>query len=363
MKEFIVKENEQQRLIKLLGKILSNANNGFLYKMLRKKNIVLNDKKATGNESLKTGDSIKIYFSDETFEKLSGNRKTDEALISINNKTKKDNAFVLDNNIIYENKDVILINKPAGILSQKADKSDTSVVEYLTEYMLSKEQITRNELVTFKPAICNRLDRNTSGIILAGKSLLGLRLLNDIVAKRQIDKYYLTVVKGELTRKIESDAFLYKDEKNNKVRVFNSLAEAKKVVDNEKKLQNIKTIINPLDRTLEFTLLEIKLITGKTHQIRATMEHLGFPVYGDEKYGKASKVNESGKGSYTDKFGKNHSSYQMLHAYKVVFLKEMKELGMNKSTYIAKPSKEFTDTLIKLGFKEERLWDIIKEEA
>lgn len=365
MKEFIVKDNEQQRLIKLLGKILSNADNGFIYKMLRKKNIVLNDKKASGNENLKTGDSIKIYFSDETFEKLSGKGTAVEEKSLI--KGAKDNDFVLKDSIIFENDHVIFVNKPVGVLSQKAVKEDVSMVEYLTEYLLSEGKISRDDLITFKPAICNRLDRNTSGIILGGKSLLGLRTLNDIISKRVIDKFYLTVVNGVLNREIKSEAFLYKNENTNKVTVFNSVKEAKSVLNEREvsRLQAIKTGIRPLMSTNEHTLLEIELITGKTHQIRATMAHLGFPVYGDEKYkDKGSGKNGTTKtnNSYVDSKGGVHKSYQMLHAYKIVFKESCKTIGLDCKVYKAYPPKAFAETLKKLGFKEELLWDIIKEE-
>lgn len=365
MKEFIVKDNEQQRLIKLLGKILSNADNGFIYKMLRKKNIVLNDKKASGNENLKTGDVIKIYFSDETFEKLSGrNSCVNDVNIT---KGAKDNGFVFKDSIIFENEHVIFVNKPVGILSQKAVKEDVSIVEYLTQYLLNEGKISKDELMTFKPAICNRLDRNTSGIILCGKSLLGLRILNDTISKREIDKFYLTVVNGVVKKSIKSEAFLYKNEKTNKVTVFNSVNEARSILNEREvsKLQTIKTGIRPLISTNKHTLLEIELITGKTHQIRATMAHLGFPVYGDEKYrgdNSGKKVTAKTNNSYVDSMGNVHRSYQFLHAYKIVFKGRCESIGLNNEVYRAHPPKVFIDIIKKLEFKEELLWDIIKEE-
>lgn len=358
MKEFIVKENEQQRLIKLLGKILINADNGFIYKMLRKKNIVLNDKKASGNENLKTGDSIKIYFSDETFEKLSGGDKIADTFSG--DKAIANSGFSLKDNIVYENEDVIFINKPVGILSQKAKKDDVSIIEYLIQYMLDEGKLTKPELNTFKPAVCNRLDRNTSGIILAGKSLKGLRELSDIIASRKLDKYYLTVVNGRVIKNIKSEAFLYKDEKNNKVMVFGDVNKAKEVIKEKKeveKLSKIKTNIRPLLTEQNYTLIEVELITGKSHQIRATMEYLGYPVYGDEKYGVAAHNKGN---SYVDQKGKKHKSYQMLHAYKVRFKEE--SLNLSKKEYKVMPPREFMDVLTGLGFKEEKIWDIIKEE-
>ena len=150
MKEFIVNENEAgQRLDKLLGKYLNLAPKSFIYKMLRKKNITLNGKKALGSEVTVLGDDIKFFLSDETFDKFSKNEFT----VS---------DFELD--IIYEDKNVILINKPAGILSQKANPEDVSINEHVISYMLKSGQITMEDLNSFRPSVCNRLDRNTPQI-------------------------------------------------------------------------------------------------------------------------------------------------------------------------------------------------------
>ncbi|MGN1377596.1 MAG: pseudouridine synthase, partial [Dorea sp.] len=156
MKEIIIKENEAgQRLDKFLKKYLSEAPASFIYKMLRKKNIVLNTKKASGNEHLTQGDSVKLFLSDETIEKFSV-RET----LTCHTKSEK-----LD--IIYEDEHVLLINKKAGVLSQKSRKEDVSLVEYVTDYLVQSGKITKDDLRTFHPAVCNRLDRNTSGLIVA----------------------------------------------------------------------------------------------------------------------------------------------------------------------------------------------------
>ena len=150
MQEIIVSANEAgQRFDKLLAKYLNEAPKSFLYKMLRKKNIVLNGKKATGNEKLEVGDSIKLFLADETIEKFSK--------VQIQHTKKK-----LD--VIYEDDHILLINKPAGMLSQKAEAKDESLVEHVISYMLDSGQLTEADLRSFKPSICNRLDRNTSGL-------------------------------------------------------------------------------------------------------------------------------------------------------------------------------------------------------
>ena len=160
MKELIIHDNEAgQRLDKLLRKYLSEAPGSFIYKMLRKKNIVLNGKKATGNEHLKKGDSVKLFLADDTIAKFQAAGKTVEE--SIKNTVKLD--------VIYEDQNVIFINKPSGMLSQKAKETDVSVVENVTAYLLESGQLTRENLKTFRPSICNRLDRNTSGLVADGR--------------------------------------------------------------------------------------------------------------------------------------------------------------------------------------------------
>ena len=176
MKELIIHDNEAgQRLDKLLRKYLSEAPGSFIYKMLRKKNIVLNGKKATGNEHLKKGDSVKLFLADDTIAKFQAAGKTVEE--SIKNTVKLD--------VIYEDQNVIFINKPSGMLSQKAKETDVSVVENVTAYLLESGQLTRENLKTFRPSICNRLDRNTSGLIVAGKSLAGLQQMGELFKKRE----------------------------------------------------------------------------------------------------------------------------------------------------------------------------------
>ena len=153
MKELIIHDNEAgQRLDKLLRKYLSEAPGSFIYKMLRKKNIVLNGKKATGNEHLKKGDSVKLFLADDTIAKFQAAGKTVEE--SIKNTVKLD--------VIYEDQNVIFINKPSGMLSQKAKETDVSVVENVTAYLLESGQLTRENLKTFRPSICNRLEYQRS---------------------------------------------------------------------------------------------------------------------------------------------------------------------------------------------------------
>ena len=263
MRSIIVSEKEAgQRLDKFLGKYLSKAPKSFVYKMLRKKNIKLNGKKAEGSEKLAVEDEIKLFLSDETIENFS----------------EKVEVVKVDHNldILYEDENVLIINKPAGVLSQKAQKDDISLIEHITAYLLESGQITKEQLKSFHPGVCNRLDRNTSGIIIAGKTLLGLQTMSDLLKTRNIDKYYQCIVKGKITKKQCIEGYLEKNRSHNKVTITK---EAKEGAD------FIKTEYEPLVATEDFTLLKVKLLTGKSHQIRAHLHSIGHSVIGDGKYG------------------------------------------------------------------------------
>ncbi len=301
MKEIIIGANEsEKRLDSFLKGYLPNAGTSFLYKMLRKKNITLNDKKADGKEKLQSGDSIKIFFSDETFDKFRGKEK----ITPVKTDFKALKQFgKLD--IIFESKDVLFVDKPAGVLSQKAKTSDISLNDWLIEYLLKKGEVSPESLETYKPSICNRLDRNTSGIVICAKSLKGARCMNSMLKDRTVDKYYRTIVSGRITNSSELKGFLFKDEDKNKVFI-------KKEDPHDDRYSFIETYYEPLEYNAkdDLTMLEVKLVTGKPHQIRAHLSSQGTPIIGDVKYG-GKKINSL-----------NH---QLLHSYRLVFPIDMPE--------------------------------------
>ncbi|MDE7311581.1 MAG: RluA family pseudouridine synthase [Eubacterium sp.] len=307
MKQLEIGKNEAgQRLDKYLKKLLPNADSGFFYKMLRKKNIVLNGKKAEGAAHLAVGDLVTLYLSDETFEKFAAGKKNDAAPKA---KTRIPGAWIPRLPVLFEDADILIVNKPAGMLSQKAAFADISANECILQYLLDTGAVSLQELQTFRPSVCNRLDRNTSGILIAGKTLLGLQRMSRQLKERTVKKYYRCVVAGTLTEGQHLKAYLKKDNEKNKVRIYDRKdIDAKGVADGS---QYIETEYKPLWHSMGCTMLEVHLITGRSHQIRAHLSSIGNPIIGDPKYGDTN-INQK----YRRTIGIKH---QLLHAYRVVF--------------------------------------------
>ena len=289
MKELEIRENDAgQRLDKYLGKLLREAPKGFLYKMLRKKNITLNGHKASGEEKLCAGDRIKLFFSDETYRKFTGDAPVKTAEQELR--------------IVYEDPDVLFFVKPPGMLSQPDHTGEPSASEFLLGYLLRTGAVTQEDLKTFRPGVCNRLDRNTTGILCCGKSLKGLQTLSGLFHDRKIRKYYECLVEGVVDHAGSLHGCLVKDGRTNTVRICD---------DDPGGGSLIETEYEPVCSDGERTLLRVRLITGKTHQIRAHLASIGHPVTGDPKYCHDRR-------SLT--WARAHGyPYQMLHASEIVF--------------------------------------------
>lgn len=328
----IESSSEGQRLNKFLGRYLDNAPQSFLYKMLRKKNIKYNNGKADGSEILKAGDRIQIYMSDETICNFRKDGMIPQMSTPCHKFEKSDPLKQIP--ILYENEDVLILNKPSGILSQKAVASDYSLNERIVEYYKWKG----GSLSLFTPSVCNRLDRNTSGIILAGMSLKGTQMLSRVLKARTIDKYYLTIVCGTVTQATTIKGFLCKKKNHNQVVIFRTKEEA--LANGYQEAAFIETQYQPLAHGKsgkeDFTLLKVKLVTGKTHQIRAHLKSVGHSIIGDGKYGLKS-VNAYIKSA----FGIRH---QLLHAFYIHFPEDIDSVLAGKS-FTAMPEEPFLQAI------------------
>lgn len=284
-----------QRLDKLLGKYLNLAGKGFIYKMLRKKNITLNGKKCEGSERLAAGDVVTLFLSDETVEKFSRVRAPSVKKVRLD--------------ILYEDDNILLVNKPAGMLSQKACEGDESLAEHVTDYLLDAGALTGEDLRTFRPGVCNRLDRNTSGLVAAGKSLAGLQAMAEAFRNRSVRKYYYCFVSGNVAGAQTMKGFLAKDGASNQVKVYEKGGAGRAEIATH--YEPVFYIPPQEAGGKGYAFLKVALITGRTHQIRAHLAFAGHPLVGDVKYGDF-KVNEEAK----RRFG---VSRPMLHSFRIEF--------------------------------------------
>ena len=282
----VKKEESGQTLEKYVKKVLNHAPMSFIYKLFRKKDVKVNghwqDKKYVVSE----GEEIKIFVADEQLEEF---------------KSQKDIKASLDisNWVIYEDENILLINKPRGVLVQKDNSNSDALDEMVLAYLENKGEYDSASISAYKPAPAHRLDRNTAGIVVFGKNIATLRSLADSLNdKKQISKRYLTLVKGEINEDGEISVPLEKNAKSG--RVYAS--------ENGKDAITKYKVIKKYDG---YTLLEVELLTGRTHQIRVHMAYINHPVIGDAKYGDYALNKE-----IEDKYGFKN---QFLVAYQLYF--------------------------------------------
>ena len=299
MREWTVRKGEkEQRFNKYLQRKLPDAPSSFLYKMLRKKNITLNGRKASGSELLQEGDLVTLFLSDETIGKFGGEERDtspedgrDTGLPGTGEYTR---AFMQlrgrigRDGILYEDDHILAVRKPSGILSQKSSDSDLSMNEWLVGYLLEKGDVSAQSLKSFRPSVCNRLDRNTGGILICSKSLTGARKAAEILRNRTLHKYYQAVVLGTVSEAGRIEGYLRKDPVTNTVNFSKTGKDGGNWT---------KTVYRPLITGRRCSLLEMELVTGKTHQLRSHLAAMGHPILGDPKYGDL-KVNDKIRSEY-----------------------------------------------------------------
>ena len=260
----VTKNDAGQRLDKFLTKTYRNLPTSLLYKAVRKKDIRLNGKRCDPADRLKEGDQIYLFLPDDALEIAPPTYAFMHA------------SKQLD--IVYEDEHVMLLNKKAGLLVHPDDREFADTLIYRVQrYLYEKGAYDPADEQSFAPALVNRIDRNTSGIVIAAKTAAALRILNQKLKDREIEKFYLCIVHGRMPKTEDTlEAFLEKNESQNRVYISDTQKQG---------ARTIRTRYRVLEERNGFSLLEIHLLTGRTHQIRAHLASIGHPLLGDGKYG------------------------------------------------------------------------------
>ncbi len=289
-----VGENEEgQRLDRFLRKYLPGANLSLIYKAIRK-DIKVNGRREGEKYSLKKGDILSVYMLEEEIDRYR----------NIPGRKRAKRQF----GVVYEDDNILLVDKPFGLLTHgDSTEKKNHLANQALDYLIESGAYNPRTEKTFSPASVNRLDRNTTGLVVFGKNAKSLRTLNGLVRESKLEKYYLTIVSGEMKSKLYLQDSLIKDKETNKVTVIRDGSQLSDLQSGEK---NISTMVEPLNISNGYSLVKVRIITGRTHQIRAHLASAGYPLIGDPKYGD-KKVNRKVKTAFS-------LDTQLLHAWKII---------------------------------------------
>ena len=293
MKKIQITENDaNQRIDKYIKKLLVNAPTNFIYKMFRKKDIKVNGKKVNEKYILKNNDVVEMFLYEDKFKEFTATKDIYNV-----KKTFK---------VLYEDNHVLIVYKPAGLLvHEDKNGSVNTLTNQVLSYLANKNELDLSRENTFMPGPVHRLDRNTSGIVIFGKTLAALQVLNEMIKQRHcIEKSYLTICKGKVNQKRNLKGYIVK---------LDDQAQVKLVSKDYPGALTMETIVKPVKYNNDYSKVEVTLITGRMHQIRVHLSSIDHPIIGDRKYGDF-ELNKFVK----KEFGLNH---QLLHAYKIRFVK------------------------------------------
>ena len=319
-----ITENEaEQRLDRFLKKYLKKAPLSAIYKIIRK-DLKVNGQRAKEDSVMHAGDELTFYISQERMEEMTRQAR----------KPKAKRQF----KVAYEDSNVLIVEKPRGLLTHgdRTEKKNT-LMNQVCGYLQEKGEYDPAHEKTFTPSPVNRLDRNTTGLVIFGKNAASLRTLTKLLRERDaIAKYYITIVAGDFAREMVIDEALLKDERTNTVRIA-------KALDAAGEAKRAMSIVRPLERGKKYSVVEVELVTGRTHQIRAHLASKGFPLVGDSKYG----------------VKKNGITTQLLHAYRLVFgdmptVEDGAPAGFEELSGL--------EVMAKVPAEFERVWGQLKEE-
>ena len=306
MRELTIGKNDAgQRLDKFLSKTLYRMPDSLMYRYIRQKKVKVNRKRAEGNTRLCEGDIVQLFIKDEFFIRSENSSSS--------------YGFSPKISVVYEDENIIVCDKRPGVLVHPDSSGDdrNTLLLHIKAYLFQKGEYDPEDEQSFAPSLCNRIDRNTGGLVIAAKNAAALREINRIIRDDLINKYYLCIVHGTFSKKSDTvESYLLKDHEKNRVAISDKPSAGWKKIITEYRC---------LETSDDLSLLEVNLLTGRTHQIRAHLAHIGHPLLGDGKYG--NNRDDRSKGF----------KYQALYSYRIVFKNITGELSYLSNKEISVP--------------------------